>query len=75
MDVTPGLYNRYDGKVFMVIGVAKDAMTRRHMVVYRHIEGTQLFVMDLKHFCGFVEVSGEKSFHTKSARRFEKTGA
>lgn len=70
VDVLPGKYRHYKGKLYTVIGVARHSETEEQLVVYRPEYGERgLWVRPLSMFTEQVVVEG------RSVPRFEYLGA
>ena len=63
MNLKPGKYKHYKGKLYEVIGTAKHSESLEEFVVYKALyqpEGEKLWVRPLKMFLEEVEVEGIK---------------
>ena len=52
MQLKPGIYKHYKGKLYEVIGIGRHTETLEEIVIYRALHGTyDLWVRPLKMFC------------------------
>lgn len=55
-----GRYKHYKGNEYEVIGVAKHSETLEELVIYKTLDGEQIWARPLKMFTEEVEVEGKK---------------
>ena len=68
MNLKPGKYRHYKGKLYEVLGIAQHSETLEKLVVYKALyqpEGENLWVRPLAMFLEDVEIEGKK------VKRFE----
>ena len=55
-----GVYKHYKGNEYRLIGVAKHSETGEELVIYKTLDGEQIWARPLKMFTEEVEVEGKK---------------
>ncbi|MES2593623.1 MAG: DUF1653 domain-containing protein [Bacteroidota bacterium] len=69
MNIKPGKYEHYKGKLYEVIGIAKHSETLEELIVYKALyqkEGENLWVRPIKMFTETVIVEGKEMPRFKS---------